>query len=459
MRCARLLSLLFLIVLSLIAPLPTSRAAIIASGDIDPSDPSTWTSGTSGYVGENSAGTLTVNGGSDLLSGNGGIGYNSGATGLVTVDGTGSTWSNSGLGIGYFGTGTLNITNGGSVSAGATSVAYGGGSTGIVTVSDSGSTWTSSSLSVGAFGVGTLNITNGGSVSVAGATSVGFRTFSTSTINFGTNGGTLTTQSLYASPTQLTGTGTVNACGLVSDFDLIFSSSHGLKQTTAFNSLSGQNVTVSLDMSTVANNGDLGAGYKGTGSLTIQDGIAVTSTNGYLGYNAGSTGTATVSGTGSNWTNSGSLDVGFYGNGTLRITNGGAVSNSYGCVGYYNSAGSGTVTLSGTGSTWVNSGYLIVGYWGTGAVSQTGGTNSVGGTLYLGYGSGSYGTYNLNAGVLAVQGLSGGPGTATFNFGSGTLQSGASFATSLPMTLTGAAKIDTQTYSAHAPVPSRAPVR
>ena len=39
----------------------------------------------------------------------------SGSTGTVTVDGTGSTWTNSGdLYVGYSGSGTLNITNGGS---------------------------------------------------------------------------------------------------------------------------------------------------------------------------------------------------------------------------------------------------------------------------------------------------------------------------------------------------------
>ena len=66
-------------------------------------------------------------------------------------------------------------------------------------------------------------------------------------IDFGTNGGTLTTQTLLASPAQLAGTGTINTNGLVSDIDLRFDSAHGLKQTLVFQQ-SGQNVTVNVDM-------------------------------------------------------------------------------------------------------------------------------------------------------------------------------------------------------------------
>ena len=46
------------------------------------------------------------------------IGYHPGSTDVVTVNGSGSTWTNSSyLGVGYEGSGTLNITNGGTVTA------------------------------------------------------------------------------------------------------------------------------------------------------------------------------------------------------------------------------------------------------------------------------------------------------------------------------------------------------
>ena len=99
----------------------------------------------------------------------------------------------------------------------------------------------------------------------------------------------------------------------------------------------------------------------------MAEGVAITSSYGYLGYNSGSSGTATVTGTGSKWTNSGDLYVGNYGTGTLRIEAGGQVSNSTGYLGY-NSGSSGTATVTGAGSKWTNSGSLYVGNSGSGTL-------------------------------------------------------------------------------------------
>ena len=190
------------------------------------------------------------------------IGYNSNSVGLVTVDGAGSTWTNSGsLYVGNSGSGTLSITNHGSITGTSGYLGSSSGSTGLVTVDGAGSTWTNSvDLYVGKSGSGTLSIVNGGAVSVAGTTYVGFGASSTGAVKFGTSGGTLTTRSLLVSPTQLAGTGTINTSGLVSDINLIFDSAHGLKQTFPFQQ-SGQNISVNLDMATTpANNGASGAG-------------------------------------------------------------------------------------------------------------------------------------------------------------------------------------------------------
>ena len=126
-----------------------------------------------------------------------------------------------------------------------------------------------------------------------------------------------------------------------------------------------------------------------------------------------------------------------------------AVSNATGYVGCSDDS-TGIVAISGAGSTWTNSGDLYVGYSGAGTVTQTGGTNSVAGALCLGYAPTGSGVYNLNGGVLAIHALSGGSGTAHFNFGGGTILATGTFSTSLPMTLTGTggnATIDTQGYA------------
>ena len=166
-----------------------------------------------------------------------------------------------------------------------------------------------------------------------------FGIYAGSTIDFGTNGGTLTTKSLFASPTQLMGTGIINASGLVSDMDLRFDLTHGLNRTLTFQD-PGQNVTVNLALS---NASDLGVGWKSHGSLTIE-GTQVTSYAGYLGYNEGASGVATISGTGSIWT-TGATHVGFNGSGSLSITNGGSAVGVHD-IGY-NSGSTGVVTVDG----------------------------------------------------------------------------------------------------------------
>ncbi|MDY7009679.1 MAG: hypothetical protein SVV80_02870 [Planctomycetota bacterium] len=177
---ARILA--FLLFLTLSASL---QADITPSGDVDPTDPLWWIGGgdssTNAYIGKTAAGSVTVNLGSDLRSSYGYIGYDAGAIGVVTVDGSGSTWTNSGdsdyslLYVGYEGQGTLNITNGGAVSNisddySDTLIGCGTGSIGEVTVDGNGSTlacWGGyGRIYVGAFGgTGELNITDGGSVS------------------------------------------------------------------------------------------------------------------------------------------------------------------------------------------------------------------------------------------------------------------------------------------------------
>ena len=361
----------------------TSWAGITPSGDLSPTNPSNWTNSTQAYIGNTANGTLLVNDGSLLLSDSGFLGHSGGVVGLVTVDGIGSKWTlHANLFVGYTGTGTLNITDGGQVN----SVMNGGecsylgcqtGARGMVNVDGPGSTWTvTSCLLVGAYGTGTLNITNGGQVTVTnGPTYVAAHSTGTGSINFGANGGTLTTPSLGAVPAQITGTGTIITRGLVSDGSLVFDATHGLRQTLTWIN-SSQNVTVHVDLT--SESPDLGAGYQDAGTLTIRDGVTVKSGYGYLGYRNGSTGIATVSGAGSTWTTREGFLVGYSGTGTLNITNGGRVNSDglpdYSRVRLGNDAGAmGIVNVDGPGSMWTMSNYLNVGYSGTGILHITNG--------------------------------------------------------------------------------------
>ena len=142
------------------------------------------------------------------------------------------------------------------------------GSNGTVTVDGAGSTWTSNgtTLYVGQQGNGTLNISNGGAVLAAAPrpTSVS-TTFPTVAVAFGgISRGTLTVKSLYAAPSQLSGTGTIVTNGLVSDVNLVFNSEASKTQTVV---MPGSSVGVRLAMSTPATVGDLGAGYLSSSSV------------------------------------------------------------------------------------------------------------------------------------------------------------------------------------------------
>jgi fibronectin-binding autotransporter adhesin len=116
-------------------------------------------------------------------------------------------------------------------------------------------------------------------------------------------------------------------------------------------------------------------GDDGTGTVVIKSGgnilssalsgPAVTVGN----YNAGS---VTIDGTGSNWTATGEFDVGYYyGTGTVLVAAGASLEtgHSNGVAGFVignQAEGSGTATITGTGSTLTNSGEFIIGDAGSG---------------------------------------------------------------------------------------------
>ena len=266
------------------------QAAITCTGEVSPADPTTWSSTTYGYVGKTYTGTITVNGGSELLCYRGYLGYNSSANGTATVTGNGSKWTNSDfLYLGYSGTGTLYIgASAQMISPGGSVLGFNAYSTGNATLAGNGAKWINGGeLDIGTSGSGVLDIESGGLVSNA----------------FGYVG-------LYAGSTG--------------------------------------KVTVSGANSQWTNSKDLQIGYRGNGTLKVTDGGQVSNNYGYLGFYSGVAGTATVSGANSQWINNGSLYVGMYASGSLDIEAGGQASSTSGTVGYYYNS-TGTATVAGAG--------------------------------------------------------------------------------------------------------------
>jgi outer membrane autotransporter protein len=142
--------------------------------------------------------------------------------------------------------------------------------------------------------------------------------------------------------------------------------------------------------------GELHIGETGAGTLLIENGGQVSNTIGRIGIDATGEGTVAVTGSGSTWTNSNSLYVGEAGSGSLTIANGGSVSSSVVSEIGALAGSSGTVTVTGSGSTWTNHGTLFVGSLGNGIVTvENGGSAVVGDETVIGVAAGSSGTVTV----------------------------------------------------------------
>jgi T5SS/PEP-CTERM-associated repeat protein len=250
------------------------------------------------------------------------------------------------MGAGFEGQGSLTIKDGRQVQSRNGILGHHPGSTGVATIDGPGSLWSlSGNLTVGVNGAGRLAIRSSATVEVAETTKLGAGAGNTVTFE----NGVLTTKSLFAGLGQMLGTGTINTNGLVSDVNLRFDNTHLLQQQISLHNVSGQEVLINLN---VDGNSSLGVGISGQSTLTIADGIDVTTKDGYLGYGTGSTGTAVVTGDGTSWTSSGQLFVGGEGTGNLTIENGADVMNDIALV------KNGSIVVAGAGSSWTSSGHL-----------------------------------------------------------------------------------------------------
>ena len=343
----------------------TVSAEIELSGDVNPLDVNTWPTVDKVYIGNSSAGTVTVDDGSILQSRITYLGYDVGSSGTTTVTDMESKWATTYFYIGYQGDGTLNIEAGGKVSTSNGTIqnylGYGPSSHGTITVTGAESKLSCGNLLVGYYGSGNLTVSEGGTVVV--------------------------NQTLFTSLDCLFGNGTILTNKAVLDADLVFDVTHGLQQTFAFGT--GGSLIIKPNEMTA----DLGAGYKRNGTLRIAEGVTITSGNGYLGYHSGSKGTATVTGSGSNWTGN-NFYIGNNGNGELNIEAGGQVDSATGYLGYGQGT-AGTVTVTGTDSLWRNGG-IHAGYSGEGTLDIKLGGRVVANVGYLGYKIGSTGTINVS---------------------------------------------------------------
>ncbi|WP_159566864.1 autotransporter outer membrane beta-barrel domain-containing protein [Budvicia diplopodorum] len=349
------------------------------------------------YVGYQGNGTLTINDSGVVTSLNSSTGVEAGSTGIASVSGMGSQWNNGGdFNIGLNGNGSLTISDGGTVDNGMGYIGYGGDSWGQAEVSGPGSYWNNSyNLFVGYEGHGTLTISDGGVVSNT-MSSVGNLAGSTGIVSVSGIGSQWNVDGILFVGYEGYGTLTISDGGVVSAIEGDIGS--GIAGSTGIVSVSGVRSQWNIDNALLVG----GFAVPGNGTLTINDGGAVTSDSGYIAHSLGSTGVVEVSGVGSRWNNDNDLHVGFGGNGKLTISDGGVVRNNIGFIGFVDySAGAsidamGHVEVSGVGSQWYNGSELHVGFGnnGTLTIRDSGVVSSTGG--YIGNYTDSTGVVNIS---------------------------------------------------------------
>lgn len=409
-----------------------------SEGTVTVSGPqSTWDNSGSLEVGSLGEGTLIIEDGGAVSSTVGIIGFESGAQGTVTVRGEQSSWDTDGgyLSLGSFGgDGTLAIVDGGSVSNGDGYIGEYSGSTGVVTVAEEDSAWTNDgSLHVGgddfeAGGSGELNILSGATVHVEDTLKV----WDEGTVVL--DGGTLRLDGYeregdgevdYQRGTiQLAGDRTIGDDSTIDAFFQRFRRTIDSDKGLVIEGRASLEGDLTVSGGVLTSEDSLSVGRETYEmSFTIENGGTVSSSGGYIGEHDGGA-EVKVTGDESVWNMTDSLTVGGIADGTLTIEDGGAVSSTAARLGTY---APGTVTVAGDGSTWTSSESLYVGGYDSfsdgfdGTVNilpgasayveetlkiwESGELNLAGGTLrFDGYDRESSGTLNYLGGTVQLAG-------------------------------------------------------
>jgi T5SS/PEP-CTERM-associated repeat protein len=397
-------------------------------------------------VGENgSANDLYVSGGGRVNSSAAGvIGLNAGANGnYVAVTGITTHWSNgTSLTIGQSGSSnSLAIQEGGLVTAGGAggALGYNAGSSGnSLLVDGAGSTLANSSdFVVGFSGSSNTVVVSGGGILTNGQHSYGGIIGLSSGAS---NNSVLVTGSGSAwnnGGDLLVGWGDSGNTLTVSNGGAVTSRQVNYGGAIGFNAgSSNNNVMLTGNGSSWSNSGDLLVGVSGSGnSMVITNGGTVANGQvnygGVIGFNAGSSNNSVVvTESGSTWSNSGDLLVGVSGSGnSMVISNGAMVANgqvNYGGVIGLNSNSTGnSVLVTGSGSTWNNSSNLIVGYDGSGnSLAIESGGKVTTDASYAPWGVSVGAILGFNAGSSNNSVLVTGSGSSLYNYSPATLTIG-----------------------------------
>lgn len=359
-----------------------------------------WVGSGFSMIGMSGVGTLMISDRAVFQDNGIRIGDRAGGVGTVTV-GSGSLLRTDQAYVGEEGTGTISVSDDGDVTSSALAhVGSVAGSVGTVNIFGTGSTWiASNTFRIGVAGQGTLNISDGGLLRVNAASDIGYISGGIGTATVTDPGARMEVRDLAVGSSGQ-GTLTVSNGGYVSSYAgrlAVATGSQGTATVTGNGSL-WQARTMEI-------------GNRGAATLNILAGGRVETTTAgpvYVGNLAGSSGTMTVSGAGSTFATTGAsvLAIGRDGTGTLTISSGGTVAGLSGTVGGAGAAGVGTATVTGAGSNWTLTHQLGVGNVGTGTVTiADGGRITAPGGTSVGSTAGSNGTLRITGSAGAGRGV------------------------------------------------------
>ena len=343
-------------------------------------------------VGGGSTGAVNITSGGAFTTNQGwfGIGQDS-STGVVTVDGAGSSLTSHGLIVGWSGTGngTLNIQNGAVVTNNTPN-----GSVQEVSIGRDNATAT-----------GTINILSGGTLNAGRAFRIGANGFGTVNINAGTFVGSAGDWAYIGDGSSSNGLVNVVNGTFTHNDSLMIANNNGAHGT--FNQ-SGTSTTLITNEITVGRAG-------GIGVVTINGGSFQVNNTAFFGRDGGSNGTFNMSGATSSFVGGASVRFGESGTSVANITGGAGSSAAETIIGN-NLGGSGVFNLSGAGTTWTANGEFQVGnHLGTGVVNMTGGSITANSWVAIGRDGGT-GTVNLSGGTI-TKGNTGPNNPGTFDIG------------------------------------------
>lgn len=380
-----------------------SISTVNVTGSVGLLTPSKWTNSETLTIGNAGNATLTINNSGRVSSAGSTIGANAPSTGKVIVTGGNgvlySTWTNTGdMIVGDQGKGTLQISAGGKVNnltMGTTStVGNTGSGDGLVTIDGSDSTWSNAGgLIIGNQAKGQMDISNSGTVTsatgIVGATVNGHGVVNISSGSWVMNSGSLTIGQDATGELNISGGTVQNTAGLVG-------------------AMTNGNGIVNISGGLWKNTGDLTIAQASTQAVMNMTGGTVESVNASIADLGGSEGVVTV-GANSLWTSSGNFFVGEAGKGTLIIQNGGKVTSgttaaNTAVIGLFSSSIDSSVTVKDTGSQWITAGDLAIGSIGknsTLTISNHGVVTVQGGDVTIGALSGSSGVLQIGEGAEA----------------------------------------------------------